>query len=488
MSLTTALQTSRTALGLSAAQSALTSRNIAGAGDPTYSQKFLRVASGNVDPMWAGVERAASVALQRSALDATSDEGSASVLAKGLESIKTAFSGSSSETSILGRIGALGDALQTASSQPGNPAALMGAVNAAGSVAGTLRSAAGAVTSIRQQADDTIAKSVDTINDLLQQFGEVEASILRERARGDVTDMMDQRDRILSSLSQEIGITTADSPDGSMAIFAKGGAVLFNREPRSVTFSPSPDLGNPAAGNQVFIDGVDVTSPNSPMRITSGRIAGSIELRDVRAPVAQTQLDEIARGLIQTFAERDVRTPSVAPPIAGLFTSPAAAAFDQPDAIIGLASQIQVNANVDPAKGGNVLLLRDGGVGAPGNPAYTANPSKAPGYTARLLDQAAALRAPRAFDPSSGLPTNVSVLSFAESAIGDAAAAKQKSQDRADQASALKDRAAVALSNEVGVNLDEEMSRLLQIETAYKASTKLISAVDSLYRALFEAV
>jgi flagellar hook-associated protein 1 FlgK len=52
----------------------------------------------------------------------------------------------------------------------------------------------------------------------------------------------------------------------------------------------------------------------------------------------------------------------------------------------------------------------------------------------------------------------------------------------------IRDRTAIALSNATGVNLDDEMSRLLDLEHAYQASAKLIATIDNLYQMLFQAV
>jgi flagellar hook-associated protein 1 FlgK len=65
---------------------------------------------------------------------------------------------------------------------------------------------------------------------------------------------------------------------------------------------------------------------------------------------------------------------------------------------------------------------------------------------------------------------------------------KQAATNNAEQAAALLDRLSLALSNATGVNIDDEMARLLDIEHAYQASAKLIASVDMLYRTLFDVV
>ena len=58
-------------------------------------------------------------------------------------------------------------------------------------------------------------------------------------------------------------------------------------------------------------------APNSPMPIQSGALAGYAALRDTLAPQYQAQLDQIAGGLINAFAESDQSTPPTLPSAAG---------------------------------------------------------------------------------------------------------------------------------------------------------------------------
>ena len=45
-----------------------------------------------------------------------------------------------------------------------------------------------------------------------------------------------------------------------------------------------------------------------------------------------------------------------------------------------------------------------------------------------------------------------------------------------------------ALANAAGVNLDDEMARLLEVERSYEATARLIATVDRLFDALLGAV
>ena len=49
-------------------------------------------------------------------------------------------------------------------------------------------------------------------------------------------------------------------------------------------------------------------------------------------------------------------------------------------------------------------------------------------------------------------------------------------------------RAAQALSNASGVNLDDEMAHMLSLENAYQASAKLLSTANAMFASLFAAI
>ncbi|TIU22715.1 MAG: flagellar hook-associated protein FlgK, partial [Mesorhizobium sp.] len=58
----------------------------------------------------------------------------------------------------------------------------------------------------------------------------------------------------------------------------------------------------------------------------------------------------------------------------------------------------------------------------------------------------------------------------------------------ADAKEALATRTAEALSNETGVNVDQEMSLLLDLEHTYQASARMMKTVDDMLNALLSAV
>ena len=132
-----------------------------------------------------------------------------------------------------------------------------------------------------------------------------------------------------------------------------------------------------------IVDGVPITGSAGVMLAGSGRLTGLAAIRDDIAVTYQNQLDEIARGLIEAFAESDQSATPSLPDAPGLFTYPGAPAMPASGTLlVGLAGAIRINPSVDPSQGGNLALLRDGGIA--GDPAYVYNASGGSAYADRL--------------------------------------------------------------------------------------------------------
>ena len=178
---------------------------------------------------------------------------------------------------------------------------------------------------------------------------------------------------------------------------------------------------------------------------------------------------------------------AAAGPIPGLFTYPGAPAMP-PTGVIspGLAGTIFVDPAVDQSVGGNPKLLRDGGIS--GNPAYVYNTTGEAGYFDRLQQLADGMGANRPFDPTAMGKPNANLTDFAGSSTSWLEARRKSANDEATYSQTLLERSADAMSNINGVNMDDEMSFMMQIERTFSATSKVISAVDQMLKELLAAV
>ncbi len=368
-------------------------------------------------------------------------------------------------------LSAFRNSLQTFASTPGNATIAATVVSDASDLANSISRTSAAVQDLRLDTDKKIAEDVANLNRLLAQFETANNAVRQATAAGtDATAALDDRDRILKQVSELVGISTVTRANNDTVIYTAGGTVLFETLPREVTFAPKSAYDATVTGNGIFIDGVPLAAGNGADTNAQGKLAGLLQLRDDIAPTFQTQLDEMARGLVSLFQEGG---------LPGLFTwsggnVPAAGAVEA-----GIAAYLSVN----PAAKSNPFLLRDGGFNG-----IVSNPGNNAGFTDLLDSFVAAMDGDMAFDSAAGLDGTSSIMEFAASSVGWFEQIRSGASTADDNKAALLARTQEALGSVTGVSIDEELSLLLDLEQSYKASAKLISTVDAMMASLLEAV
>lgn len=488
MSLSASLNTAISSLATTADQTSVLSRNIARAGDTTASRKYAEVITNpGYGVRLSTVTRVVNDALFKNVLGSTSSAAGQHAITDALEQLEQTVNDTELEHSPAALLQKLNDAIQRYSAAPENLATAQAAVAAARDVATALNSATDVVQQVRAQADSDMAGSVSNLNTLLEQFGTVNAEIVKgTRSGADVTDYLDQRDQILRQISEEVGIKTMTRGDNDMTIYTDSGVTLFDVTARSITFQATSNYSATTTGNAVYADGVPITGSSATMSVGSGRLSARATVRDDIAVTYQSQLDEVARGLISTFAESDQSAAPSLPDVAGLFTWSGGPAVPASGTLVpGLAGSITINAAVDPDQGGDATLLRDGGMGGA---AYDYNTSNAGGYSDRLNELLNKLGAAQTFDPATGLSSSGTLLNFASSSAGWLEQARQTASNDAEYRDTLLERSAESLNKVTGVNLDEEMTLMLELERTFQASSKLIATIDQMLSTLLSTV
>lgn len=472
MSLSSALLTAKSSLSATANQTSLISKNIAGSQDPNYVRRIgsLTTAGGGV---YMSVQRSADEALLSKYIQTNSLANATGTLTSGLDRLSSLYSADEYSSSPQALMADFLAALQSYAIQPGNQPTGDVAVDKAVVLADALNRGNAEIQKLRADADIDIAASVSQLNSLLAKFEEVNNKVVATTAAGgDASDMLDQRDALLKQISSEVGISTLTRGNNDMVIFAENGVTLFEKTARKVSFQPSGPLAAGAAGNAVYIDGVPLGHDTIPQPFGSGRLSGLLQLRDQVAPAYQNQLDEMARALVNMFAEQG--TP-------GLFTytAPAGAPdFDDGTIINGIAGTIKVSSDYITSQGGSPDRLRDGGENVNGDA----------GFSDRLQFLIGSFDDERPFDTTAGAGTNLSILDYGAASTSWLEGKRQSATVSSEYNAVLWTRAGEALANSTGVNVDDEMAKLLQLEQSYQASSRIIAAVDAMLADLLEAV
>jgi flagellar hook-associated protein 1 FlgK len=480
MSLASALNTTKSTLSNTALQSGVVSTNISNASSADYNRRTaITTTNMSTGAIVVKIERTEDTALLKQTLAATSDDAGKQAFLDGMNSLSVVLGGEEYTAAPATYLAALQKALQTAAASPSDVTLASAAVSASSDVANALNTSTQAVQQLRTDADSEISTTVAKLNQLLSDFEQANSAVRSATAAGtDPNNALDQREGLLKQISGIVGISTSVRSDNDMAIYTSDGTTLFETRPRQVSFNSLAAYDANTTGGSIYIDGVAIKTGAGSNTNSKGSLPALLQLRDEVYPTYQTQLDEIARSVMKTFAETDAGGNSVA----GLFTTRDGSVVDfdadPPTAIPGLAGLVTVSpdATATPVK------LRDGSIAG-----ETPNTENSSGYSDLLYKYAAGLNAQMDFDPAAGISTNVSLLSFATDSAGFVEEYRSNATSAAESTSAMLNKSKEAYSNSTGVNLDEELIQMLDIEQSYKAAAKLMSTIDDLLKTLMEA-
>ncbi len=146
---------------------------------------------------------------------------------------------------------------------------------------------------------------------------------------------------------------------------------------------------------------------------------------------------------------------------------------------MGAAGRISVAASVvaDPT------LLRDGNISGSGT---VYNTDGTAGFSDRLNELIGNLGDQRSFDGSLGAGTTGTIADYIASSISWLEDKRSSANDEVDYQSTVLSRAQESLSDITGINLDEEMAHLLDLERSYQASSKLISTIGEMIDSILQ--
>jgi len=478
MSLSAAMKTAQSSFSNVGLQSAVVSKNIANASNPAYARRSAILATAATGASIVETQRAQNEALLKQNLLSISKSSGQEMLLSGLTRMKMMLGGEGYELAPSTYLAKLRDNLQTFADKPNEVSLAETVVADAADVANSLNATSQALQSLRAEADADIATSVTELNRLLKEFQTYNDKVKQGTAAGtDVNDALDQRDKLLTQISSIIGVTTVSRTNNDLALYTSDGTVLFETVPRAVTFAPTTTYTAAVTGNQIYIDGVAVQAGSGGNTSAQGSLPALLQVRDHAAPTFQKQFDEIARSLVSMFSETYENPPGTSVTSDGLFTWSGVPSVTSP----GLAGVIKVNPAVVTSQGGNPMALRDGI-----NHAFNGPPASA-SFSVLLNGYTAAFEMPLSFDPAAGIDSSTTLLAFSTGSVGWLEQLRSAATTAGDDKGALLGRTQEALLNVTAVSLEEELSLLLDLEQSYKASAKLVAAVDEMISALLQA-
>jgi flagellar hook-associated protein 1 FlgK len=193
---------------------------------------------------------------------------------------------------------------------------------------------------------------------------------------------------------------------------------------------------------------------------TQGKMGSLLSLRDSQVPDMIERLDQLAQTLVDEVNNQHALGFDLNGAAGGnLFTPIAATA--------GAAANVQVDAAI----AANPRLI-----------AAAAAANTVPGDNRNA--QAMVDLQSTSFAALGGFTLEDSFLSL----VGGIASQAQNAQDQTTFKQALLTQAQARRESVSGVNIDEEMTKLIQFQRAFEASSLLVRTVDSMYQSLIEMV
>lgn len=294
------------------------SNNVANAGTPGYHRRSVSVINSlGVNSTYAregALTRTFNLSLQQHYTQATAESGFSSVKASFLDRVQTLFGKPGTVGSIDSAYNAFESSLAAAATSPDSYANRADLVQKAESLAGTLNRLTTDIQSLRQETEARLSNSVDTINNQLQSLEKVNLRLADQGIDpGSRATLMDQRDRLVEGLSQQMDLRVSYRGDGTVSLMTRSGvgildvkASVFQYESAgalsaSSRFSPNDAVSGVGKLTIMTPAGLEIDLVKQNV-LSSGELAGLVQLRDQSLVQAQDQLDEIASSLAKAMS------------------------------------------------------------------------------------------------------------------------------------------------------------------------------------------
>ena len=434
------------------------------------------------------ITRVTSAALQTSLFAQNSAVSAATTLSTAWSGIVDALGQTSSDSGSTGSLTQSLSGLQTAftalDGSATSPVDQAAAVTAGQDVAGSFNDLAAKLTSARQDAENGIGTAIGSANAALAAIGSTSAEIVRMQAEGQSTaGLQDQRDAAMTTLSNIMDVKFTATSAGNMLVSTPNGIILPTDASGGAMSTTMPTLrasdAYPGAIPGIMLNGIDITTS-----ISGGTLGANIALRDTDIPTAQANLDSLAASVAQRFSAQglDMFTDDAGHVVGTGTTTP------PPNGIVGYAASMQVN----PAIVANSSLTASG-TGAQLGGAYSVANIVTYAFGA---NSSSGVAQPAAASTGLGPDGNLSLSYAGTGSLFDLAASLSGAWgSRADTVSGQQTNSTAsqtsissALSNVAGVSVDTEMSKMVALENSYGANAKVISAVQTMFSSILDAV
>lgn len=386
-----------------------------------------------------------------------------STVSDGLSAYTNFLGQPNDEISPAAKLSELQSSLVLLSTLPSEESTQIQVVTAAKDMASQLNGLSGTISDINTEVERNIRYDVSSANETLEAIATLNQKILRaEDGSTAQAGYLDEMDLMLDEISSFMDIQTVKANDGSINLYTGAGTELVIGN-AAKTISYDSVAGTLSAGT------VDITPNGDGRGLMQGSLSGLFELRDEQLPQMSAQLDALAAGLITSMeAANPFGTGGT-----GLFTD-AGSTYDAAT-VEGLAGRITVNAEVDSTAGGTPSLLQSGG-----DPATLSGDTS---YITAMLD---------GFDTGltidlAGLGDSMTLAELAPALVSQHQSLRASAESATLATQTAGETIAASRSNFEGVNIDDELQKLLVIEQSYAANARVLTSINQMLDTLIQS-
>ncbi len=302
MSINGALQTGRSALAASQAAMQVAGDNMANAATPGYHRRSVHLSSstdtvvGRNQFVGQGVQlqeirREVDVALQSRFHDAISKEHGAQIDQRFLTALET-IQNEMTDNDLSTKLSEFFNAFSELANNPDDNAVRSLVVQEGLNVASRLGEMREEYNTLRDEIDTTLGTSVEKVNDILDQVGQINTQIAQtELGAGESGSLRDKRDALIKELSEYLDVSTVDQPNGAVDVHVGSTPIVLAGESRGIELRQTSGEGSTNVSLRVADDGTKL-DPDG------GRIGALMRQRNDTIQPAIDDIDTMAEQLI----------------------------------------------------------------------------------------------------------------------------------------------------------------------------------------------
>jgi flagellar hook-associated protein 1 FlgK len=302
--------------GLNAAQAGLltTEHNISNVNTPGYNRQQIVQATNTPQYTGAGymgqgvnvttVKRVYDQFLQTQLLQQQNQSSQLNTYYTQIQQINNVIADPT--TGLQSAIDGFYSALNGVANAPSSQAARQTLLGSAQSLANNFNSLGQLLTQINTSVNGQITSSVTSINAIAQQIAALNQAIVAAQGASNgqqPNDLLDQRDQLVSQLSQQIQTTVVSQPDGSYSLYiGDGNALVLGNQ--SYALKTSPSASDPSLLTVSYSTPGGTTIPIQSESLNGGVLGGLLAFQTQTLQPTQNTLGLLATGLATTINQQ----------------------------------------------------------------------------------------------------------------------------------------------------------------------------------------